>query len=75
MVAGIALYPIFGKPLIGYLGAITYASFLLTASIGFTTYKGIKGWLPFRWHPRMAAFSLTLGAIHGFLGLSIFLNF
>ena len=68
MLEQIAYYPVFGKPLVMYLGIATYASFLFTASIAVLNAKGIKK-IPFKWHPRMAAFSIALATIHGSLGL------
>jgi len=59
---------VFGFPVIMYLGIITFASFVFTASVGLLNYKGIL-WIPFRWHPRLAAISITLGIIHGSLGI------
>lgn len=64
----ITYYLIFGKPLIMYLGILTISSFSLTAFIGYTNFHGIH-WIPFKWHPRMAAISLSLALIHGTLGV------
>jgi len=68
MFQNITFYPIFGKPLILYLGVLTFLSFLFTASISFLNKRGIHI-IPFKWHPRMAVISLTLGLIHGLLGI------
>lgn len=73
MIAQIALTIIFGKPLLFYLGIITFISFSLTALIGFLNFHG-KHSIPFEWHPRMAAISLLLAFIHGIMGLAIYLN-
>ena len=59
---------IFGRPVIMYLGIITFSSFLFTAAVGLLNFKGYP-WIPFRWHPRLAALSITLGIIHGSLGI------
>jgi len=64
----ISYAPIFGFPVIMYLGIITFASFLLTAAIGILNFRGVL-WIPFRWHPRFAALSIALGIIHGSLGI------
>ncbi|MDD4931669.1 MAG: hypothetical protein PHG66_06020 [Candidatus Colwellbacteria bacterium] len=69
--AGIAYFPIFGKPLIMYLGIITLLSFISTATIGFLNFKGIRK-IPFKWHPRMALISLSLALIHGLFGISAY---
>lgn len=68
MLANIAYYPVFGKPLILYWGVLTLTSFLLTALIGFLNYRGIHK-IPFRWHLRLAILSISLGIIHGTLGI------
>jgi hypothetical protein len=64
----IAYFPIFGWPLIVYLGILTFLSFLTTAIVGFSIYKG---WLrvPIKTHLILAITSLTLATIHGFLGI------
>lgn len=60
--------PIFGRPLIAWLGIATLLSFLTTASIAILGRRGkIRNFLPF--HMRMAYFSLALALIHGFLVL------
>jgi len=68
MLETITYYQILGKPLIIYLGISTLVSFLFTALIGLLNFKGIRI-IPFRWHPRMAIFSITLAMIHGILGV------
>lgn len=67
----IAYYLIFWKPLIMYLGILTLISFLFTASIAILNKKWIRI-IPFKWHPRMAIFSITLALIHWFLALSAY---
>lgn len=71
MARTIAYFLIFGKPVIMYVGIITLASFLFTATIVFLNLKGIHK-IPFPWHPRMAAISITLAIIHGIMGILIF---
>ncbi|MFA5266620.1 MAG: hypothetical protein WC379_01510 [Methanoregula sp.] len=51
-----------------YLGILTLLSFLFTASIAIMTLKGIRT-IPFKWHPRLAAFAIFLALVHGSLGL------
>jgi hypothetical protein len=46
----IALYQIFDKPFIVYLGVVTIISFLVTAIFGLSFYRGL---LRFKWHPIM----------------------
>ena len=73
MLEYITYYQIFGKPLIMYLGILTLTSFLFTAFIGYTTLHG-KQIVPFKWHPRMAAISITLALIHGTLGILVYVK-
>ena len=73
MLSSIAYFPIFGKPLILYLGITTLSLFIITASIGLMIFRGVK--IPFKFHPRVAAIALTLGVIHGTLALSIYLSY
>lgn len=68
MLLDISYYLIFGKPLIFYLGILTFFSFLFTALIGLLNWKGIRI-IPFKWHPRMAVISITLAVIHGLLAI------
>lgn len=74
MISSLAYTMFLGKPVIFYLGILTYLSFSFTALLGYTYFKG-KPILPFAWHPRFAVTSLALGAVHGFLGLSIYFHF
>lgn len=74
MVAAFAYTLILGKPIVFYLGILTYLSFLFTATLGYFYFTG-KPILPFKWHPRMAATSLILGLIHGALAASIYFNY
>ena len=74
MISSLAYLMFLGKPVVFYLGILTYLLFLFTAILGYTYFKG-KPILPFIWHPRFAAASLILGTIHGLLGLSSYLHF
>jgi len=67
----IALYNIFGLPLIVYGGLTTLALFVFIALIPFLNQKGIK--IPFNWHKRLAYLALIMAAGHGILGISIFI--
>jgi len=68
MFEAITYAPVFGKPLIMYLGILTLLSFLATAAVGAMNMKGITA-IPFVWHPRLAAFSICLALIHAALGV------
>lgn len=74
MIANIAGTQIFGIALVVYLGIVTYLTFILTAIIGYTNFRGTPI-LPFKWHPRVAVTALTLATIHGFLALSRYFGF
>ena len=73
MLSSIAYFPVFGKPLILYIGITTLSLFIITASLGLMIFRGVK--IPFKVHPAMAAIALTFGIIHGTLALSIYLNY
>lgn len=64
----ITYYLIFGKPLIMYIGILTLMSFLATATIGYLIHHGNQT-ISFKWHPRMAVFSIIFAIIHGLLGI------
>jgi hypothetical protein len=68
MLESITYHLIFGKPLILYGGVITLLSLLTTASISFMNRRGIH-FIPFKWHPRMAALTILLAVVHGTLGI------
>lgn len=68
MLEEITYFLIFGKPLIWYLGIFTLLSILVTASIPLLNRKK-KLRIPFKWHTRIAIFSIILALIHGTLGI------
>ena len=74
MVFNFAYYLILGKPLIMYMGILTYLSLLATATIGALNFRGITV-IPFKWHPRIAITTIVLATLHAILGLSGYLNF
>jgi hypothetical protein len=74
MIQYIAYTLILGKPLIMYLGILTYISFIFTATVGYLNFKG-KTVIPFKWHPRLATISIILATLHAILGLSAYFNF
>jgi hypothetical protein len=69
-IRNLALLPILGKPLVIYLGIITFTSFLVTAVLGVLILKGKR--ISLKTHLLIAKISLTLAVIHGFLAFSIF---
>jgi hypothetical protein len=74
MIHSFAYILILGKPLIMYLGIVTFLLLIFTATVGALNYKGIRI-IPFKWHPVLAGLTITMAFIHGLLGLSIFFNF
>lgn len=64
----IALYPIFGKPFVLYLGVLTLTSYLVTAALGISYYKG---WLKFKWHPVMVVVSFIFAVLMTVIGLTL----
>ena len=75
MIAIIASIVIAGKPLIFYLGVLTYLSFLLTAAIAILNLKFKIHAIPFKFHPPLAITSIILATIHAFFAISIYYNF
>jgi hypothetical protein len=72
MVKNIGYSLIFGKPVLFYLGIVTFLSFLFTALVGSLNMKGNHR-IPLKWHYRMAFISLGLALIHGILAGIIYL--
>ena len=68
----LAYYPILGKPLIFYLGIISYLLFILTALLPLLNQKGILR-STLKWHKRVAVLALTMATIHGLLGILSYL--
>ena len=67
----IALYSIFGKPLIVYLGLTALTGFTITAIMGVLMMKGKN--VPLKYHLFAAKVSITVALIHGFLAFNVFL--
>ena len=65
---------ILGRPILLWLGLVTFLSVYFTALIAFLNKKGIHG-IPFSMHPKMAVISLILAFFHALLALSLYLNF
>jgi hypothetical protein len=74
MIHNLAFTSFLGFPLFAYLGIITLLLLLTTMIIGALNFKGIRI-IPFKWHPRLALATITIGLFHGFLGASILFNF
>lgn len=68
----IAYYPIFGLPLVLYLGVLALLSLLTTATIGYLI-RERRVPIPFIWHKRFAALTVIIAVIHGSLALLSYL--
>ncbi len=68
MLENITYFQILGKPVIMYTGMLTLLSFLFTAFISIMNRRGVH-FIPFKWHPRMAALSILLALLHGSMGI------
>lgn len=74
MITQIAYYPVWGLPVVAYLGMVTLLLLLSTATVGFLNFKGNTK-IPFKWHPRLAGATITLAVIHAIFALSIHLGY
>lgn len=74
MIAKIAYFMVFGKPLIMYGGILTYVLFLSAAAIGIMNRRGISI-IPFRWHARLAILAIVFATVHAIFGLSAYFGF
>jgi hypothetical protein len=68
MLQEITYHLIFGIPFIVYLGIITLSMFFMTAMLALLKRRG-KTRLSIHWHFRLAYISITLGIVHGILGV------
>jgi hypothetical protein len=71
MIRDIAYYLIFGKPVVVYLGLLTFLSFLTAAVIGMNVLKPKNG-IPFKYHILMVRVSFTIAIVHAFFVLSLY---
>ncbi len=71
MLQEFSYYPIFGRPIILYLGIITVCLFLVTASIPVLSRRGVVK-IPFVWHVRIAVLSICIALVHGMLGMAAY---
>ena len=63
---------ILGKPLILWLGVASLILLIITATIGYLSYTNrLK--IQFHWHPRMAALTIIVVAVHAFFALTHYL--
>ena len=73
-IAAVASYTVLGMPLIMLGGIVTLLCFLFTASISIMNKRGTT-FIPFKWHPRMAAISIALAISHAIMGFGFMLGF
>lgn len=71
MLENISYYLILGKPIIFYTGILAIVSFLFTAFVGLLNYREVHI-IPFKWHPKLAVFSLAVALIHGLMGILLY---
>ena len=65
-------YLIFGIPFIVYLGILVLILFVVTALLALLKKKGMIK-ISILWHFRLAYLSISLGFLHGLLGLLAYL--
>lgn len=70
MLREISYYPIFGKPLLLYLGITTITLVSITLVMGILT---LKGKVKLKYHQMMAATAITMAIIHGTLAILSYL--
>lgn len=68
--SGIAYTPVFGLPLILYLGVITLSIVVITAVMGAMV---LRGRAKIKWHMAAAAIAIIMAIVHGALGLLAYL--
>lgn len=66
MLNNISYFLIFGKPIMMYLGILTFTSLVCTATAG---YLVTRGKVNFRVHKILAAITLSIAITHGTLGI------
>jgi hypothetical protein len=68
MLQEFSYYLIFGLPFILYLGIIVIIMLFFTGFIAFLRRRGMTK-ISVQWHYKLAYITITLGLIHGLLGL------
>lgn len=72
MLQELSYFLILGRPVIFYLGLITFVQILAAAAIAVLNRRGSHA-IPFRWHPRVAAAAIACACIHGLFGMLLYL--
>lgn len=70
MIAAVAVYMIFGQPLLVYMGMAAFVLFAAAALIGYLNYRGGRA-IAFKWHPRVAVAALIFAIIHVIMAFSL----
>ena len=70
MLNNISYYMIFGRPLIVYVGLLTLACLLTTATLGALV---LKGKIQFKYHKAMAITTICIALSHGTLAFLVYL--
>jgi hypothetical protein len=71
IIKSIAMFSIFGKPIVVYGGILTLCLFLFTAYISISNRKGDHR-IGFAWHSKMAIVALIVACIHAIFAFSLF---
>ena len=67
----ISQFLILGRPLIFWMGIITYTLLIATAGIALGIKRNILK-IPFKWHIRIAIVTIIWATLHGLLGILSF---
>lgn len=75
MLAKIAFFMILGKPLVMWMGVLTFLTFATAATIAILGSKGkFKTFNHYAWHIRIARAGLGLAVLHGIMAASVYIN-
>ncbi|MDD2487313.1 MAG: hypothetical protein PHS92_03015 [Candidatus Gracilibacteria bacterium] len=74
MIQTITYTLILGKPVIMYMGIITYILILLTMSVAVLNLHFQIRIINFKWHPRLAVLTIIFATLHEIMGMSPYLN-
>ncbi len=68
----LAYQPIFGFPVIGYLGILSYLLLIATALVMVLTRRRIVKILP-KYHFRLAYLTISAATIHGVMAIAVYI--
>ncbi len=74
MIHQIASTMVLGLPAVAWGGMLGLFFLLMTAAISILNKKGIH-FIPFKFHPVFAIITIVIAILHGFFGLSMFLEY